>query len=136
MDWEVNMGQEQPSKRIACFGFALFAGLAGQILFRSPLLAVIGFVAIIASTAEYFFPLKYRLDENGASVRLGISPTIIRWDEVKRLIPLPDGIRLSPLEKPSRLDNFRGVYLRFSGNEEAVLAKIRALWQSDEHSLD
>lgn len=130
------MGQEQPAKRISCFAFALLAGLAGQVLFHNPIFGLIGFIAIIASTAEMFFPLKYRLDENSASVRLGISPTIIRWDEVKRLIPVPDGIRLSPLEKPSRMDNFRGVYLRFSGNEDAVLAKIRALWQSDEHCLD
>jgi hypothetical protein len=46
-----------------------------------------------------------------------------------------EAILLSPLEKPSRLDAFRGVYLRLASNEGLVSAKIRALVPSHAHFL-
>lgn len=112
-------------------GFAAVAGYCGAAIFAHPLLGVLGFLVIVASTAEMFVPLKYKLDERGASVRCGISVTALEWSAVKRVVELSDGVCLSPLPKSSRLDAFRGVHLRFAGNEDEVRDTIRQLWRAD-----
>lgn len=123
------MWEKVPGKRPILLAVALAVAMIGQWYTKSWLVGLGGFLAIVATTAEMWFPLKYRLDENEARVRCGLSVTAIRWANIKRLIDVEGGIRLSPLDRPSRLDAFRGVHLRFAGNEETVLGKIRALWQ-------
>lgn len=127
LEWEVRLGEAEPKRRYICLAAACFAGLAGLALTRQPLAGLVGFAAIIASTAEVFFPIKFRLDKEKARSKLALSVTEIEWAKVKRVVELPGSVRLLPLEKPSPLDEFRGVNLRFSGNREAVLATIRAL---------
>jgi hypothetical protein len=129
LEWEVRMWERIPGKRPVVLAAALAVALVGQWHTKSWLVGVAALMAVLGSTAELWFPLKYRLDQSEARVRCGPSVTAVRWDRVKRLIKDEGGVRLSPLESPSRLDAFRGVYLRFDGNEEAVLGKIRALWQ-------
>lgn len=130
--WTVDLGKDNP-KRYAVLVAACVAGLIGLNLFNSLLLGVVGFAAIVLGVSEVFFPLKYRIDEKGISVRCGISVTALEWASVKRIINLQDSLRVSPLEKPSRLDPFRGVLVRFSSNEEIVRGKIQEL--TDRHGL-
>lgn len=130
--WTVDLGKDNP-KRYAVLVAACIAGLIGLNLFNSLLLGIVGFAAIILGVSEVFFPLKYRIDEKGISVRCGISTTALEWSGVKRLVDFGDTMRVSPLEKPSRLDPFRGVLVRFSSNEEIVRGKIQEL--TNRHGL-
>ncbi len=134
--WRVDLGRKYPDKRVIVGLAAILAAGAGYFFIRGPLGILVGGGVMIASLGELFFPLKYRLDESGASVRCGFSTTAIRWENVKRLITMPDGVKLSPLEKSSRLDAFRGVYVRFSGNEAEVLATIAKLTHGYGSHLD
>ncbi len=93
-------------------------GGAGYALLAAALLAV--------SLGRYCIATVYTLDGRGITVRfLGQSRTV-GWDRVKRVCEGPRGVFLSPFERPSRLDPFRGVFLRFSnGNGEKVLRFVR-----------
>ncbi len=122
--WTVKLYDREPAKRYAVFFFALAAGAAGLLFFQSAVFALIGFVAILASTAEFWLPLRYRLDERGASVRCGLSVTAIDWPDVKRVVLAKEGWKLSPLGNEGRLSPFRGVYLRFGEEPEAVRAYV------------
>jgi hypothetical protein len=135
LEWRVDFGAERPSQRLLVLGVALVAAYIGLQL-GGILLSAIGFLVVLVSTAELFLPLQYRIDEQGARVKCGLSVTAITWPDVKRLIPMRDGVKLSPLEKPSRLDEFRGVYLRFRGNSAEVSGKIRQFWNGDTGALD
>jgi hypothetical protein len=135
LEWKVDFGALRPERRFIVLAIALGAGFIGLKL-GGVLLSAIGFFVVLVSTAEVFLPLKYRIDSGGAQVRCGLSVTAIRWSDVKRLIRMADGVRLSPLEKPSRLDEFRGVYLRFRDNDVEVSGKIRQFWHGDSRALD
>ena len=135
LEWTFRLDPESPKRRIMVVTIALMAGLAGLML-NGPLLSLIGIVVVVLSAAELFFPVKYRLDGQGARAKCGLSVTALDWADVRRVLPMPDGVRLSPLEKPSRLDEFRGVYLRFSDNEEEVSGKIRSFWHGDASTMD
>ena len=129
------MGSRQPQRRLIVLAIALAVAATG-IKVQDPLLGVIGFLAVLVSTAELFLPLRYRLDRETARVRCGFSVTEVAWSDVRRLIPMAEGVRLSPLEKPSRLDDFRGVYLRYGDRALEVSGKIRQFWHGDTSALD
>lgn len=129
--WTVNLGAQAPSRRWIVLAAAFGTALVGYGMFRSPVMALIGFAAIVASATEVLFPLRYRLDSRGATVRCGLNVTTIAWENVKRVVRAPDGLKLSPLDQPSRLEAFRGVYLRFGDRESEVVAAVERFWRSD-----
>ncbi|MCH7905411.1 MAG: hypothetical protein IH944_12725 [Armatimonadetes bacterium] len=134
LEWKICLGDADPKRRIVVLLFALAAGIVGTLLI-SFWLGLIGFAAILLSTSEMFLPLSYRLNARTARVKNGLSVTEIAWEDVKRVLPVSDGIKLSPLKNPSRLDAFRGVYLRFADNEDEVSGKIRQFWNGDTNVL-
>jgi hypothetical protein len=135
MEWVVPVSPEYQAKRIPV-GFALVLGACFGYFLIGWFGAAVGAVAIFASTAEIWLPSKCRLTQLDASTRIGLSQTVIRWENVVRLIDTENGVRLSPLAKSSRLDAFRGVYLRFCGNRDAVLGKIAELTKTNGSSVD
>ena len=78
-----------------------------------------------ASLARYFLPTWYALDESGAAVRFLGQARRIPWAEVRRATVHRVGVFLSPFERPSRLDSFRGTLLRFAGNADEVVAFVQ-----------
>lgn len=136
LEWQYKSWEKDPNRRTVAIAAIVIAGLAGLLIFHHPLFAIIGMVVIFVSTAELFLPVKYKLDANEARQQCGLSVTAIPWTEVRRLVTQGDGVRLSPFEKPNRLDAFRGVFLRYASNEDQVLGKIRELWQIDGSSLE
>lgn len=123
-----------PKQRLMVGAMTVVVATVGYMFIGGILGAVVGVVVMVASTAELFMPVTYQLNNEEARSHCGFNVTAIRWENVKRLIDTPDGVRLSPLEKNSRLDAFRGVYLRFSGNQDEVLGKIAEL--IDEYGSD
>lgn len=120
MEWEIRLWENEPNRRYGILFAAALAALLGWWMFQNPLMPVIGFLAIILSTTEYWLPIRFSLNDQSVTRRLGLSVTQLDFSQVKRVERTPDGIRLSPLAVPSRLDAFRGVFLRTASNQEEV----------------
>ena len=126
MEWQVHLSKRNPQKVAGIVLAALMAAFGGWLLLRSPLFAILGVIFILGATTDFWMPIRYRLDETGASLKCGVSQTAIEWPKVKVVTESEEGVKLSPLTNPnSRLEAFRGVFLRFENNREEVLAKIR-----------
>lgn len=124
--WTVRLSEKTPEKVITIWIVAVLCGLGGVFLLHSIAFGLIGFIAITASTAEYWMGATYRVDAKGAQCRVGFSTTAIEWTNVKRVVVDNNTLKLSPLEKESRSDPFRGVTLRVNeSNREAVLSLLR-----------
>ena len=112
------------------------------MMFRNPFPAWVAMLLVLGSVSEYLLPITYHINSEGAKARFGLQPASIRWSEVRRVVHRRGGVLLSPLSEPSRLDGFRGVYLRFGRKGEAgqrleVLSAIRAyLPQLEEKSTE
>jgi len=128
MEWQVHLSKRNPEKVAGIALAAVIAAVGGWLLLRSPLFAVLGLIFILGSTTDFWLPMRYRLDEKGASLKCGVSMSAIEWPNVKSVMETTDGVKLSPLagEGKSRLEAFRGVFLRFENNRDEVLAKIRS----------
>lgn len=62
--------------------------------------------------------------------------TEIKWENVKRCYVDDLGVKLSPLDRASRIEAFRGVYLRFGDNQDAVIEAVKSLRQTQKPETD
>lgn len=136
LEWEVSMGEKMKSKRVPVVIVMVIVSFLGFFLLRNLWAAILGPLVVFVSTSELFLPIRFRIDEVGLRQKIGFSTSLIEWKDVRRTAKVEDGIRLFSLEKESRMDVFRGVTARFSGNETEVLAKIAALLENHGRSLD
>ncbi len=101
----------------ACVGACAGAAVAfGGLLYAGLAAVVLG-----VSLARYFLATDYEMDEQGVTVRYFGQSRTVPWSKVRRVTVGPKGVYLSPFEKASRLDSFRGTLLRFAGNAEKVV---------------
>ncbi|MBM4036674.1 MAG: hypothetical protein FJ291_33485 [Planctomycetes bacterium] len=94
------------------------------ISFDSAGYAALAAAVLAGSLARYFVPTHYELDSDGVSVRFLGHLRRVGWGDVRRFFVAPEGVQLSPFEKPSRLEAFRGTFLRFAGNGDEVVRLV------------
>lgn len=102
--------------------FVLFP--VGLTLLYGPFYGVLALVILGGSLATYFLPTDYFFYTGGLeSVFLGVRRRFT-WDQFRSCYPDRHGVLLSPFPQPSRLENFRGIYLRFDGQASKIMAIV------------
>lgn len=130
LTWRVHLLQRHP-KRLPGLMIGLGIGLGGVwLMSASPLMVLLALVLLVGACSDYLFPLRYRITAEGVFAEGLTSRYVLRWPEVKRALPEPAGLILTPLATPSRLDAFRGVLLRYAsdgepGDRTSVCALLR-----------
>lgn len=90
--------------------------------FQSIYVALISGIVLIGSLYKYFLPFHHQCEAD----RLIITSCCYRlersWETFRSFYVDANGILLSPFARPTRLENFRGVYVRFGKHtpEEVV----------------
>jgi len=100
------------------------AAVAAGVGFQSAFMGVLAAVVLVGSVSDYLFPLRFTLSEEGAETRGPINRRRMGWEQVRRVVRDEASVRLSPFERPSKLDSFRGILLWFDGNADDVMAFI------------
>ncbi|MBI3910848.1 MAG: hypothetical protein HY320_07930 [Armatimonadetes bacterium] len=125
LEWRVHLAKRQPRRAAAVAAIILASAALCQLLFGNWLFSLFTAFALCAATAEFLLPIRYRLTPQGAEQWNLFAARRILWSGVKRAYLLEDGVQLSPLAIPTRLERYRGVFLRFADNRSEVLAAIR-----------
>ena len=120
LDWTAHPLRDEPAWKSAALGAAVvgFSGLAAASL-GGAVYGLISLVVLAASTARYLLPTRYVLDDREAAWRQ-LTWHRRSWSAFRRVDRHADGIFLSPFRRPSRLDPFRGVFLRFGPGVDAA----------------
>lgn len=88
-------------------------------------LGVIFTVLMFLSLSAYFFPTWYTLSDGGISVHTLVTKMKRPWSVYRSHWPDRNGVLLSPFPSRSRLENFRGVFIRYEDNRDEVLAFVK-----------
>lgn len=136
LEWRVHPARRDPWRALLLVGIIAASALLGAVSFGSWLLAGATAFLLTGATAEFLLPTRYRITPEGAEQRNLFAPRRIRWAEVKRAYLTEDGIKLSPLGRPSRLESTRGVFLRFADNRSEVIAAVRFCRDEWRHRTD
>lgn len=98
--------------------FIAMALIAGPWLMGRPLLSPLGglgallvFDALVLAMARWFFPTRYRFDEDGIHVRFLGMERRYPYARFRSIQHTRGGVFLSPRKDPTRFDRFRGLFL-------------------------
>jgi len=122
-EWASHPARESRRKTLFLVGFLLFVWIY-TYFWAGGFWTFLAVVLLGGSVSPYFAVTRYRLDAEGVRVLKTFYRIEKRWSQFRSYYPDKNGVLLSPFSEPSRLENFRGVYLRFRDNREEVLAYI------------
>lgn len=125
LTWRLHLAAQQPAKAVLVGACVVLTGVCAQLSLHNPWLTLASSLLLVSSVADFLFPVRYTLTTAGAEVRSWVSAQAIAWEKVRRCYQDAEGLKLSPLPRLTRLERFRGVYLRFAGNREEVLAVVQ-----------
>lgn len=119
--WRVHPLRENwtRSTLLLLFLILLFSGI--YWLFQSVSVALLSAIFVTSSLYRYFVPFRYEFYEHQLVVTAPFYRLTKSWDNFRSFYVDNNGVLLSPFAKPSRLENFRGVYVRFGANRSEVL---------------
>ena len=124
LEWSAWPAREKPLFALGLVLFLLAIWVAVGYIYREAVWVLLAVILLLGAVAPFFVITRYRLDEEGVSMKRYVTTMKKRWEELRSYYPDNNGVLVSPFAKPSRLENFRGVYLRFGGNREKVLAVL------------
>ncbi|HLK57724.1 MAG TPA: hypothetical protein VKU00_14255 [Chthonomonadaceae bacterium] len=127
--WQVHLLRRYPQRLPILIVTLLLGAGCVWMVFHHPLPVLAAVLLLLGSVREYLFPVDYWITTQEASARgPGLRGTVL-WKEVRRCLREKQAVTLTPLAKPSRLDAFRGVTLRFApkgqpGDRASVLQVV------------
>ena len=103
--------------------------------FQSIFVVLLSAIFLIGSLYKYFLPFHHQCESD----RLIITSCCYRlersWETFRSFYVDANGVLLSPFARPTRLENFRGVYVRFGKHTpEEVIDFITSKIQSESAS--
>jgi hypothetical protein len=125
LEWTVHLAAQHPHRAVIVGAAGLAVGTLAHLLFGNPVMTLFSVAVLVTATAEFLFPLRYRLDSEGAELRNLHNWRRIAWEEVKKVYTGEREIKLSPLEHGGRREAFRGVLLHCPDNRDEVLDFVR-----------
>ncbi|MGD8237000.1 MAG: hypothetical protein PVH68_00485 [Armatimonadota bacterium] len=97
-----------------------------HLAFGHPGWVALSALVLVGALASFFLPTTYTLSDEGVAVRGLFGTTRREWGALRSHRADAQGVLLSPFSRPSRLDSFRGIYLRFQDNREQVMTIVAA----------
>ncbi len=126
LTWRVHLAKEQPARAVIAAGISLLVVVMVGLLTLNLFWPLFSLAFLVGSLHDFFFPMTYAMTERGVSARGFASHRVLEWDRARRYFVLPDGVKVSPLNGPSRLEDYRGVFLRCSGEtRDRVVAIVQ-----------
>ena len=93
--------------------------------FNSLAFFVLSIAFLFGSLSSFFLPTKYILQEDCILVKSLLRKQSRQWDSFKRFYPDKNGVFLSPFSHKTRLENFRGLYVKLGDNRKEALGFIK-----------
>lgn len=86
---------------------------------------IVSMLLLGGSVAPYFAPTRYKMTEEGVEAFQFFHTTRKTWENFRSYYEDKRGVLLSPFDRPSRLENYRGLYLRFGDRRDEVMMYIK-----------
>jgi len=128
LSWTAWPARERPMAAGVLIVAALVLGMLVKRGTDDPFLGVAAPGFVLASLSSFLLPTSYRLTKDSVEVRsLGVA-RVRPWTEMRRMTVDRTGVFLSPFERRSWLEAYRGVRLLFGagGDRDQVVAFVEA----------
>jgi len=119
-----------PAKRnrLVTLAVSIFIVLSVVVVYYAtywPWFAILAFLILTGSLTGFYFPTRYRFTDEDIFIKTVTQTAHKKWSQYRTYYPDKNGVLLSPFVRPSRLENFRGVYIKYWNNRDEVLAYVK-----------
>lgn len=83
------------------------------------IMVLVGILIFLITLSTFYFPTRYSVDEKIVTIKYVFSAKSRNLSAFRSVFPGLRGVLLSPYLAPSRLENFRGFYLRYGKDNKA-----------------
>jgi hypothetical protein len=126
LKWSSHPVKKRTTISILVVLFLLAVWLVVYLTTSSLFLTGLSVVIMLASLASFFVPTRYELDQEKVGIHYVLGKKERPWSAFRSFYVDKNGVLLSPFPKPSRLENFRGIYVRFDQNKERVVDFVKS----------
>jgi len=126
LEWVCHPARRNMTVTLAVSVFILVLVVVIYYVTFSVLFGILAFVILFGSLAGFYFPTRYRLSDDSIMVKTTTQTLRKKWSQYRTFYPDKNGILLSPFARPTRLENFRGMYIKFWNNRERVISFVAA----------
>jgi hypothetical protein len=131
LTWKVHLLRDNPKKLLLVIPIFMLSLILCYATFHSFFYVAVAALLFVIALNDYLFPVSYEITEHTAASFAVFARSRIGWGSVKKYYIDDAGIKLSPFENHTRLEAYRGVYLRFGNHKDEVTAAVRRM--RDEH---
>lgn len=125
LEWTSHPLKRRPLVSVAVTLFIIFIGLIVHSLTASTFFTTAALIIMLGSLGRFYFPTGYILTESQVTIKSTTHTITRNWSTYRSFYTDNNGILLSPFTEPSRLENFRGVYMIFNDNADEVAAFVK-----------
>ena len=126
--WTVHPLRDNWKRTTLLLIFLVLFFSAVYLSFQSITVTILSAVCLVCSLYRYFVPARYEFYNDRLVVVSFSRRSMKLWSDFRSFYADRNGVLLSPFARPSRLENFRGVYVRFGrGKRDEILDFIRRM---------
>lgn len=125
LEWVCHPAKKNPKVTILVSIFIAVLIVIVYFITYSPWLCILAFLILFGSLASFYFPTYYRLTDKEIIIKTKAQTTVKKWSQYRSYYPDKNGVLLSPFVRPTRLENFRGLYIKFWHNRDEVVAFVK-----------
>lgn len=111
------------------FAVTVFVVVCGMAVYmateQSQIFTVLTIVILYASLSKFYFPTRYIMNEHGIAVKTLTQKIEKPWSMYRSYYPDKNGVLISPFVEPTRIENFRGLFIMFNNNRDEVIAFLK-----------
>jgi hypothetical protein len=123
--WKTHPAKARPLVTTLVVVLLLILVASVYLLTASPLFTAVAAIILYGSLTQYFTPTTFELTGSKVRVTYIVNKVEKDWAQFRSYYADKNGVLLSPFTAPSRLENFRGLYIRFAANKDQVLEVVR-----------
>jgi len=114
-------------KKAAFFLFAVVVcPVVIEAAFHERWLTILSMLFLLGSLRMFWTPTWFELTDEGVVVRTPFYKVVHKWERFKVIKDDPRGLILTPFKSDSRLEAFRGLFLRLPPRDELLKKEVRA----------
>ncbi len=122
--WVCHPAKRKMNVTILVTAFLLIIVVVVWYVTYSKLFTVLSFLFLYGSMSSFYFPTKYTLSDSNIIVKTFSQTLTKEWSQYRTYYPDKNGVLLSPFARRTRMENFRGLYVKFEGNKDEVMAFV------------
>lgn len=125
LNWETLPARNRPLVAVLVGIFILVLGWLVYYWTESWFFVVIAILILWGSLSQFYVRTRFTFTEHKVKVKYIVNKIAKDWSQYRSYYEDKNGVLLSPFLRPSRLENFRGLYVRFAGNRDEVMKIVK-----------